>query len=216
MGLRVLDRLDFCAVAHPLLRELNLATREAVHLAILQGSQAISIDKFDSAHPVGLDACLGGIMPFHCTGVGKTILAHQSEEFLARIAQSPGFHPMTKHSLTTLPQLRKELQAIREQGFTVDQEEAVEGLELRRGPNFQPSRSSRRRVQRGRSCNPHNAGTNSRVRPACAGNEQGDLTPDRLSKQGRHPRGIPRRTSKAKATRVPQTFFWATITWNEG
>ena len=73
MGLRVLDRLDFRRVAQPLLRDLNLRTKETVHLAILQGTQAISIDKFDSPQPVGLDARLGGIMPLHCTGVGKTL-----------------------------------------------------------------------------------------------------------------------------------------------
>ena len=60
MGLRVLDRLDFRRVAQPLLRELNQRTKETVHLAILQETRAISIEKFDSPQPVGLDARLGG------------------------------------------------------------------------------------------------------------------------------------------------------------
>jgi DNA-binding IclR family transcriptional regulator len=139
MGLRVLDRLDFRRVAQPLLRELNQRTKETVHLAILQEVQAVSIDKVDSPHPVGLDARLGGIMPLHCTGVGKTLLAHQGEEFLNRIAQSPGFHRMTERTITCLPQLRRELQQIRERGYTVDQEEAVEGLSCVAGPIFNHS-----------------------------------------------------------------------------
>ena len=139
MGLRVLDRLDFRRVAQPLLRELNQRTKETVHLAILQEVQAISIDKFDSPHPVGLDARLGGIMPLHCTGVGKTLLAHQGEEYLNRIAQSPGFQRMTERTITSLPQLRRELQQIRERGYTVDQEEAVEGLSCVAGPIFNHS-----------------------------------------------------------------------------
>jgi len=139
MGLRVLDRMDFRRAAQPLLRELNLRTKETVHLAILQETQAISIDKFDSPQPVGLDARLGGIMPLHCTGVGKTLLAHQGEEMLNRIAQSPGFKRMTARTITALPQLRKELEQIREQGYTVDQEEAVEGLSCVAGPIFNHS-----------------------------------------------------------------------------
>jgi DNA-binding IclR family transcriptional regulator len=139
MGLRVLDRLDFRRAAQPLLRDLNLRTRETVHLAILQETQAISIDKFLSPQPVGLDARLGGIMPLHCTGVGKTLLAHQSEETLNRIAQSPGFSRMTARTITALPQLRKELQQIRDQGYTIDQEEAVEGLSCVAGPIFNHS-----------------------------------------------------------------------------
>src|SRR5579872_6648163 len=41
MGLRVLDRLDFRRAAQPLLRDLNVQTRETVHLAILQECRAI-------------------------------------------------------------------------------------------------------------------------------------------------------------------------------
>jgi DNA-binding IclR family transcriptional regulator len=136
MGLRVLDRLDFRRVAQPLLRELNQRTKETVHLAILQETRAIPIEKFDSPQPVGLDARLGGIMPLHCTGVGKTWLAYQGEDLLNRITQSPGFPRMTSNTITGLPQLRKELERIREQGYTVDQEEAVEGLSCVAGPVF--------------------------------------------------------------------------------
>ncbi len=136
MGLRVLDRLDFRRVANPLLRDLNLRTKETVHMAILQETRAISIEKFDSPQPVGLDARLGGIMPLHCTGVGKTLLAYQSEELLDQAVQSPGFPRMTPHTVTGLPQLRKELEKIREQGYAVDQEEAVEGLSCVAGPIF--------------------------------------------------------------------------------
>jgi IclR family acetate operon transcriptional repressor len=71
--------------------------------------------------------------------VGKTLLAHQSEETLNRIAQAPGFTRMTARTITALPQLRKELQQIRDQGYTIDQEEAVEGLSCVAGPIFNHS-----------------------------------------------------------------------------
>jgi len=136
MGLRVLDRLDFRKAALPLLHELNLCTREIVHMAILQGTQAISIERFETPQPVGLDARLGRVMPLHCTGVGKTLLAYQSEEFINQIAHSPGLTRMTAHTLTSVPQLRKELERIREQGYAIDQEEVVEGLRCVSGPVF--------------------------------------------------------------------------------
>ena len=136
MGLRVLDRLDFRRAALPLLRELNLRTKETVHLAILQETRAVSIEKFDSPQPVGLDARLGGVMPLHCTGVGKTLLAYQDEDLLERIALSPGLARLTARTLTGLSPLRKELERIREQGYALDQEEAVEGLRCVAGPVF--------------------------------------------------------------------------------
>ena len=136
MGLRVLDRLDFRRAALPLLRELNLRTQETVHMAVLQGMQAISIERFESPQPVGLDARLGRVMQLHCTGVGKTLLSYQSEDFLNQFAHSPGLARMTAHTLTGLPHLRRELERIREQGYATDQEEAVEGLRCVSGPIF--------------------------------------------------------------------------------
>lgn len=136
MGLRVLDRLDVRRVAQPLLRELNQKTQETVHLAILRGDHAVSIEKIPSPQPVGLDAPLGGEMPLHCTGVGKALLAYQGEEMLARLAKSPGLPRMTGRTITSLLQLKKELDHIRERGYAVDNEEIVEGLRCVAAPVF--------------------------------------------------------------------------------
>ncbi len=136
MGLRVLDRLDFRRVAQPLLRELNRRTQETVHLAILQGDHAISIDKLDSPQPVSLDARLGGAIPLHCTGVGKSLLAYQSDETLSRLARSPGLERFTARTITTLPEMKRELAGIRKDGYAVDNEEAVQGLRCVAAPLF--------------------------------------------------------------------------------
>ncbi len=136
MGLRVLDRLDFRRTAAPLLRELNEKTEETVHLAILRDERAVSIERFESPQPVGLDARLGGQLPLHCTGVGKALLAYQDEELLARLAKSPGFERRTARTITSLPQLKKELAQVREQGYAVDNEEAVDGLRCVAAPIF--------------------------------------------------------------------------------
>ncbi len=136
MGLRVLGRLDFRRVAQPLLLELNQNTKETVHLAILQDERAVSIEKFDSPQPVGLDARLGSVMPLHCTGVGKALLAYQSEEILRKLSKPPGFERLTAHTITSLPQLKKEVAGIRTGGYSVDNEEAVVGLRCVAAPLF--------------------------------------------------------------------------------
>jgi len=136
MGLRVLDRLDFCRVAQPLLRELSQQTKETVHLAILQETRAISVEQFGSPQPLDLDARFGGVMPLHCTGVGKTLLAYQRGDLLTQLARTSGLRRFTAHTITSLANLRKELERIREQGYALEQEEAVEGLISVAGPVF--------------------------------------------------------------------------------
>jgi DNA-binding IclR family transcriptional regulator len=136
MGMRVLDRLDFRLVAQPFLRELNQQTKETVQLAILQGTRAIAIEKFGSPQPEGLDERLGGVMPLHCTGVGKILLAYQSGNLLNQIARTSGFHRFTPHTITSLANLKKELEGIRERGYALEQEESVEGLRGVAGPVF--------------------------------------------------------------------------------
>jgi IclR family transcriptional regulator, KDG regulon repressor len=128
MGLKVLDQLDFRRVADPLLRQLNRQTEESVHLAILQDNRAISIEKFGSPQPMGLTAPLGGVLPLHCSGVGKALLAFQSDDRAMSIAETAGLERYTPHTITSPAQLRKELTHIRQEGYSVDNEEAVEGL----------------------------------------------------------------------------------------
>lgn len=136
MGLRVLGRLDFRRVAQPMLLELNRKTQETVHLAIFQNDHSVSIEKYDSPQPVGLDARLGGMMPLHCTGVGKALLAFQSEAIIRRLSKSPGFARLTTHTITSVTNLKKELALIRREGYSVDNEEAVEGLRCVAAPLF--------------------------------------------------------------------------------
>lgn len=136
MGLKVLDQLDFRRVADPLLRQLNRQTEESVHLAILQGDRAISIEKFGNPQPMGLTAPLGGVLPLHCSGVGKALLAFQPDDRAMTFAETAGLERYTPHTITSSAQLRKELAHIRQEGYSVDNEEAVEGLRCVAAPIF--------------------------------------------------------------------------------
>ncbi len=107
-----------------------------MHLAILQENHAVSIEKLGSPQPVGLDARLGGVTPLHCTGVGKALLAYQSEDFVSQLAREAGLERFTERTITSLAQLKKELARVRQEGYAVDNEEAVQGLRCVAGPIF--------------------------------------------------------------------------------
>jgi DNA-binding IclR family transcriptional regulator len=136
MGLGVLNHLDFRQVAEPVLRKLTRQTQEAVHLAILQETQALVVGSYSGPQPDGVDIRLGDTAPLHCSSVGKTLLAYQPRSLLGQIGRTSGFPRFTSKTFTNLASLRQDLERIREQGYALDQEETVEGMIGAAGPVF--------------------------------------------------------------------------------
>lgn len=74
-----------------------------------------------------LDSRLGTPRQVHCNAFGKAVLAFLSEpEREAVLAGS--LAKLTNHTITTVPELRRQLTAIRETGLAWDDEEYVDGL----------------------------------------------------------------------------------------
>ena len=67
-------------------------------------------------------------LPAHCSGVGKALLAYLPPAQLQRRVASQGLPSFTSNTITDLRCLEEELELIRERGYTVDNEEIMEGL----------------------------------------------------------------------------------------
>ena len=72
----LLEGLDIRRVAAQPLKRLGEQTGETIHLAVLDGSEVVYIDKVESVHPVRMYSRVGARAPAHCTGVGKVLLAY--------------------------------------------------------------------------------------------------------------------------------------------
>src|ERR1700738_1638735 len=68
------DRL--VRAAAPLLGELHRATGLVVHLAVLDGSDVVYLEKVGDRLIGAIPSRVGGRQPAHCTAVGKAILAY--------------------------------------------------------------------------------------------------------------------------------------------
>jgi DNA-binding IclR family transcriptional regulator len=62
-------------VALPFLQDLYQATLENVHLAVLDGREALYVDTIAGRGAVPVRSRRGGRLPLHATGVGKVLLA---------------------------------------------------------------------------------------------------------------------------------------------
>ncbi|TDC50379.1 IclR family transcriptional regulator [Jiangella ureilytica] len=128
LGQRALESIDIRDVALPFMRDLNQATGETVHLAILENSHVVFIEKIESQHPVRMYSRIGLIAPLHCTGVSKAILAHLSTAERDALIDAADLTEYTQHTLTTPDALRADLELTRYRGFAVDEQEHELGI----------------------------------------------------------------------------------------
>lgn len=108
--------------AMPFLQSLFDVTREHVQLAVLDGHDALLVEKISGARAILTVAKVGGRLPLHATAVGKVLLAWAPRETQLTVLRStlPRYTPQT---ITTEFDLRRELAAVRRQGFAMAREE---------------------------------------------------------------------------------------------
>jgi DNA-binding IclR family transcriptional regulator len=99
-----------------------------VHLATLDGTQVVYLEKLPGLHPIGLmSSRVGDRAPAHCTGLGKALLAHQPEAAL-RQAYRGGLTGFTPRTITRIGALLTEMEKIRQSGVAIDDEEHEPGV----------------------------------------------------------------------------------------
>jgi DNA-binding IclR family transcriptional regulator len=135
LGLRILElgglvmqQLSLWDEALPFLEGLVRDAGETGHLAVLDGGEAIYIEKVETHRALRIPSAVGQGYPAHATSLGKVLLAHLPLEEVRAIANERGLAACTVSTITSLERLESELATIREQGYAVDNEEYDDGL----------------------------------------------------------------------------------------
>jgi DNA-binding IclR family transcriptional regulator len=123
---RHLDRIQWPRLIRPFAEKIAEATRETVNVSALSGGFGICIDKVRGNEGMQLDAPIGSRGPLYCGGAGKAMLA-MSEAEQERIFSAP-LIPLTPRTITDHAALRREIEAIRARGYSLDNEEVVMGV----------------------------------------------------------------------------------------
>ncbi|MFC8342854.1 IclR family transcriptional regulator [Streptomyces sp. NPDC057280] len=115
----------------PLLQTLAGRFGETAHYAVLDGREVVYRAKVDPpAGAVRLTSTVGGRNPAHATGVGKVLLAHELDT-LDAVRQWIGGTPLerrTPQTLCTAEELHRALEATRQRGYAVDDQENETGV----------------------------------------------------------------------------------------
>lgn len=133
----LLDRMDIRTVAKPFLEQLCRDTDEVVHLSILDGREAVYIDKVESPNKsIRMYSQIGKRVPLHCTGVGKILLAWLPENEVEYILGVKGMKAYTKNTITSIAEMKKHLAEIRDKGYAFDEIEHEEEIRCVAAPIF--------------------------------------------------------------------------------
>lgn len=115
------DRLHRAAI--PLLHDLHRATGLVVHLAVLDGSDVVYLEKIGDRMMAAIPTRVGGRQPAHCAAVGKAMLAYNDDADVVNLSTRK-----TRYSISTPAQLRDELAKVRARGVAFDREESLAGF----------------------------------------------------------------------------------------
>jgi IclR family KDG regulon transcriptional repressor len=113
----VLTRLPLRVAARTFLHELMETTGECAHLAILAKEKVLYIDQEESPATLRVNAQVGTMNPLHCTALGKVLLAFGDAPIPSTLES------YTPHTITSKRNLRRHLEAIRQAGYAMDDEE---------------------------------------------------------------------------------------------
>ncbi len=113
--------------ALPILGDLRDATHETVHLAVLDETQVLYVEKLVGHHGPALASRVGGRLPAHCTGVGKALLAFGPKKTAETVLRST-MQRLTPRTIVLPGPLSRELAKIRREGVAYEYEESAVGV----------------------------------------------------------------------------------------
>lgn len=128
IGNAALYTLDIRSVAKPFLQELVQRCNETANLVILDGYHVVYIDQVESKSMIKMFAKVGSRGLAHCTGAGKMLLSALREEELDRLYAGVNLEKFTEKTITDFELLKKALAEIREQDYSIDDQELEEGV----------------------------------------------------------------------------------------
>jgi DNA-binding IclR family transcriptional regulator len=144
IGNRIFELSGLVPVRHelresvlPFLQDLYGATKITVQLGVLGGGQVLVVEKITGHRPMPMLSQVGGVIPAHCSALGRAILAYSEAEVVEAIIDA-GLEPRTSRTITTAVGLKRELAAIPDRGWAVDREEGNIGVSCVAAPIFGP------------------------------------------------------------------------------
>jgi IclR family transcriptional regulator, KDG regulon repressor len=141
LGCEVQSTKSLIKIIRPYLRKLSKMINETINLAILEGKEVIYLDTIESSETLRTGIVQGTRTPAHCTALGKALLSFLSDnDFKQLYKNDESVISITPKSISLLNELKKELIKVKEQGYALDREESMIGINCVGVPIFNGKR----------------------------------------------------------------------------
>lgn len=117
-GHLVSERMEIRQTALPHMKIVCSDIQEIVHLAILDGTNAVYIEKVESEQPIRLYTQVGRTLPLYVGSGPKLLFAYMNHKEREDILKNLKMNPITENTITSMTKLQKEVQLIRRQGYS--------------------------------------------------------------------------------------------------
>jgi DNA-binding IclR family transcriptional regulator len=123
----------------PVLRRLQENTGLTVHLAILDATDIVYLEKLAASDEPPIASRVGGRLPAHCTAVGKAVLAHAPAGSVHAVL-TRGLQRRSPRTVVVPGLFLGQLDTARRSGFARDDEECAVGISCVAAPIFDRDR----------------------------------------------------------------------------
>ncbi|MGP3968219.1 IclR family transcriptional regulator [Streptomyces sp. 6N223] len=136
VAVSALEAIDTRTVAHPWLLRLARELGHTLHLAELQGSDVVYVDKVEGRGAMRMHSRIGLPVVIHTAAVAKALLAYLDPPGRNRIIAKATFQRFTGKTITSPTAYVKELEAARERHWAKDDGEYEEYINCVAVPIF--------------------------------------------------------------------------------
>lgn len=139
MGSAFLRRTSVVERARPTMAALMDSTGETANLGIERGGKVLFVSQVETHESIRAFFPPGTQSPMHASGIGKALLSTFDPQKVSRIMRATTMEAFTSKTITTLPALETELEAIRSKGYAFDDEEKTMGMRCVAAPVYDAS-----------------------------------------------------------------------------
>jgi DNA-binding IclR family transcriptional regulator len=121
------------------LQSLMQRSRLTVHMGLIEGDEAVLIEKVEPPGLVRLATWVGKRLELHCSAVGKCLLAYLTEAEFLRLVRDRGLTRNNENTITSIRKLKQQMTQIRHAGYAIEDEEGEIGCRCVGAPIFDRS-----------------------------------------------------------------------------